>query len=721
MTAKRLVWLRALASLFGGTVATYSFLWIWQTGSGIFGIGVPRMVYDPATSSLTVRSQVIAGSAADAAGLKSDDRILAIAGKPLHNVLPVYEEIVLRRNGVVDLVVERSSATKPFRIQLHLGAGANEHEGSLMQTALLVYRLYPLCLLAIGITVLFLKPGSSDAWRLSIIFAGFIGIAPLYEILVPPQMRGFAVAFQLVGFVCCPGIFYGFFAVFPSRTPVDRWVPWLKNVLWVFPLFVVGVPAFLCLVHGGARPLYTGVNWPGSGVLVGLQGTKDPLILFPRYALGNVYALGSFGLGLVNLVWSSFFNRDREGRRKARVILWGALTSTVPFLFYSFLIRPRQSSGPGAIVFSLVAVMLVATGMPLSMAYAVLKHRVLDIPVLMRRSARYLLVQRGFLIVQVLVSISLSWAFLNFVGGRKNYGTVALLGAIVFGSVLIAAGERVHRRIARRIDQAFFRSAYDARQVMENLAMATRNAKSREQLADLLARELMTALCPVAMGVYVGKRDEPLLLMHGNCEPSTIANEAELIGKLRTGAKAGDDCLLDAITFASSQTHAEYLVPMTEQEGRIAGLIALGPRVSEESYSSEDRRLLHAVAVQAGFVLDSMNHAEQLARHLESERRTQSELEVARQVQSRLFPQRQPELRGLEYVGACTQARQVGGDYYDYLDLGQGRIGLVLADISGKGIAAALLMANLQAILRGQYALAPPTIFRNCVESAVGC
>jgi serine phosphatase RsbU (regulator of sigma subunit)/catechol 2,3-dioxygenase-like lactoylglutathione lyase family enzyme len=94
------------------------------------------------------------------------------------------------------------------------------------------------------------------------------------------------------------------------------------------------------------------------------------------------------------------------------------------------------------------------------------------------------------------------------------------------------------------------------------------------------------------------------------------------------------------------------------------------------------------------------------AEKLESERRGVQELEIAKQVQARLFPQRLPPMETLEYAGACVQARQVGGDYHDILDLGQGRYGLVIADISGKGMAAALLMANLQANLRSQCASA---------------
>jgi phosphoserine phosphatase RsbU/P len=95
-----------------------------------------------------------------------------------------------------------------------------------------------------------------------------------------------------------------------------------------------------------------------------------------------------------------------------------------------------------------------------------------------------------------------------------------------------------------------------------------------------------------------------------------------------------------------------------------------------------------------------------IAEKLEAERRADQELEIARMVQARLFPQTLPPFGTLQYAGVCIQARQVGGDYYDFLNLGQERLGLVVGDIAGKGIAAALLMANLQANLRSQCAIA---------------
>jgi catechol 2,3-dioxygenase-like lactoylglutathione lyase family enzyme len=88
------------------------------------------------------------------------------------------------------------------------------------------------------------------------------------------------------------------------------------------------------------------------------------------------------------------------------------------------------------------------------------------------------------------------------------------------------------------------------------------------------------------------------------------------------------------------------------------------------------------------------------AARLEAERQAAHESAIAKEVQLRLLPQRQPPLRTLTYAGLCYPARAVGGDYYDFLHLGDGRLGLVIGDIAGKGMAAALLMANLQALGR---------------------
>ena len=105
--------------------------------------------------------------------------------------------------------------------------------------------------------------------------------------------------------------------------------------------------------------------------------------------------------------------------------------------------------------------------------------------------------------------------------------------------------------------------------------------------------------------------------------------------------------------------------------------------------------------------LEVVRLAEKLAERLDVERRAERELSLAREVQAKLFPQRLPSLRTLELAARCIQARSVGGDYYDFIELGPEQVGLVLADVSGKGVHAALRMANLQAHVRSQAASAP--------------
>jgi serine phosphatase RsbU (regulator of sigma subunit)/predicted enzyme related to lactoylglutathione lyase len=106
--------------------------------------------------------------------------------------------------------------------------------------------------------------------------------------------------------------------------------------------------------------------------------------------------------------------------------------------------------------------------------------------------------------------------------------------------------------------------------------------------------------------------------------------------------------------------------------------------------------------------IEAQRHA--IEEKLESERRAAQELEIAKKVQARLFPQVLPPLETLDYAGACIQARPVGGDYYDLFDLVRYRLALVVGDIAGKGIAAALSMASLHASLRSQrtFALGQP-------------
>jgi sigma-B regulation protein RsbU (phosphoserine phosphatase) len=128
----------------------------------------------------------------------------------------------------------------------------------------------------------------------------------------------------------------------------------------------------------------------------------------------------------------------------------------------------------------------------------------------------------------------------------------------------------------------------------------------------------------------------------------------------------------------------------------------LGAKKSEAPYSQGDLQLLGAVASQTGLALENAELSEKIRTEIAQRERMNRELEIARDVQQHLFPQKLPRVEGLDFAGYCRPAEGVGGDYYDFVRLSNDCLGVAIGDVSGKGIAAALMMASLQASLRGQ-------------------
>jgi sigma-B regulation protein RsbU (phosphoserine phosphatase) len=155
--------------------------------------------------------------------------------------------------------------------------------------------------------------------------------------------------------------------------------------------------------------------------------------------------------------------------------------------------------------------------------------------------------------------------------------------------------------------------------------------------------------------------------------------------------------------------HSELLLPLSVRE-KLLGFISLGPKKSEEPYTGTDVRLLKSVAVQTGLALENADLMREIAAEIAQRERMHREVEIAREVQERLFPQKLPAISGLDYAGHCRPALGVGGDYYDFLALPHGHLGVAIGDVSGKGIAAALMMASLQASLRGEAIRAPESL-----------
>jgi sigma-B regulation protein RsbU (phosphoserine phosphatase) len=364
--------------------------------------------------------------------------------------------------------------------------------------------------------------------------------------------------------------------------------------------------------------------------------------------------------------------------------------------------------------------------------------RTTPVSFLIRRSVRYLLISHGFRLLQALVVLGA----LSFVltGSRiafiDQYGNRADIVASIFVTIAtIALLTMLNRRVMTAIDRRFFREAYNAELILTELGEAIPTLSKTKQLVELVANKISDALHPENVTIFLDDEDAgayvaafssatsragsalssrlgDLVLSYNewpiNQIRKSILNSVEVIeaDHLSNGPR------LEAESVPSDHegqtlraARSTLLIPIAAN-GRLHGLISLGQRLSELPYAREDERLLLVVANQMATFIENM---ELLGRMVEEERIAR-ELEMAAAVQRHLFPADGLEDDALEIYGTCLPALGVGGDYYDYFHMDDRRTGVAIADVAGKGIAAALLMSTVQASLRCQLISADRSI-----------
>jgi serine phosphatase RsbU (regulator of sigma subunit)/anti-sigma regulatory factor (Ser/Thr protein kinase) len=161
-----------------------------------------------------------------------------------------------------------------------------------------------------------------------------------------------------------------------------------------------------------------------------------------------------------------------------------------------------------------------------------------------------------------------------------------------------------------------------------------------------------------------------------------------------------DKLQLDSPTLQSLKEEGVRLALPLVSQGELIGLLNLGPRMSEQEYSSDDYRLLGTLATQASPALRIAQLARQQLVEAQERERIDHELRVARLIQETLLPKEVPTVAGWELAAYWKPAREVSGDFYDFLALPDGRIGVLVADVTDKGVPAAMVMATSRSILR---------------------
>jgi sigma-B regulation protein RsbU (phosphoserine phosphatase) len=310
-------------------------------------------------------------------------------------------------------------------------------------------------------------------------------------------------------------------------------------------------------------------------------------------------------------------------------------------------------------------------------------------------------------------------------GGGYRSNLAGVVTAIGMGGLLLAM---LLRRVSTVIDQRF-QDKYDEQRILSDLGHAARAVTTIEQLFKLVVDQIEDALHTDNVSIFV--RDDVSgdyvcrLSAQGSSSSSQafipcnlmLQRDAFVVKRLRKlGIPLGigpEDFEVWALALLADtaarrearlsevetlkQINTRLLVQIMMKD-ELVGVISLGPKGGGKLFSADDKRMLMSIAGQMAFIIENAK----LVQRMVEEERLRRELSIATEVQRRLFPASPPEVASLELSGFCQPAREVGGDYYDFLILDDGQIGIAVADVAGKGISAALLMSTVQASLRSQ-------------------
>jgi phosphoserine phosphatase RsbU/P len=639
-----------------------------------------------------------------AAGLKNGDRLLELRGEHFYG----HQQIIalegagksfLHPGDTLPVLIRRADGTQHRAIIHTVGRGPSPPRSNPEWTIRLLLAVPPLICLLIGYWVAAARIRDPNAWLLLFLFAAPSAISDLQNWWPGAWVICLGAWYNLLQYLMSPALLL-FGIYFPERWRLDREAPWAK---WLILAPLAG--CFLLMwaifaIQNFAAPELG--DWSARATFW-FDHIVNPL---------NLACVIAYVVAVLDKLRSA---TTADARRRMQVLAVGSVLG-LGSLLLAFVVLPHFGVQPGHNPWIGLPAFLLFFAAPFSFAYVVVVQRALDVRLLLRMGTKYALARYTLLIAEfAFVAFIILRFVVPLVRHKENLPVaIPVLILIAVGLIkLFASHDSFSNRLQRWLDRKFFREAYDAELVLSELSDQARRFTEAKPLVDTVTRRISEVLHISKIAVYL-RQGHSFGLEHcaglSNDVPkrfeessSTVRNLARSNQPATLYRENPDGWFLladDRERHALDTLGTELLLPLAGRD-KLLGFISLGAKRSEEPYTPSDLRLLQSVSTQAGLALEISALVHSLASEAARRERIDREIEIAREVQERLFPQQLPTLPGHSIHGACRPAQGVGGDYYDVLSLDDGSLGLAIGDVSGKGISAALLMASLRASLRG--------------------
>lgn len=622
----------------------------------------------------------------DYAKLSRGDRILAIGQEPVSSrgqFARAYWK--LQVDETVNVRVLRGGQPIDVPHKVKYLSGKPELPIAIAITTLNI--LTPgLCLL-FAFFVAFQRPLDPLSWWLLALMFGISNIASANAWMVetwPPALSVPAIFLRGIGLFIAPAAWVWFGLNFPDPSSPRRLANQLRWPL-TLGLIVLALPSGLGSVMA--------IHWPGRNMWLRQTVDEIPSLVFYGFISAAVL------LGFCNQFYKLYGETRPDSLRRMRLLISGIGIGIAPYatlLVRSWITGKEFGSVPEFVwIPSLMAMLII----PAAFAYVVVVQRAMDVQVAIRQGLQYAMARRGLDFLRLALAVSIAWLVFTLGAEGMSIHWPKVLAALTALAVLLY----LFPIAGRWLDRRFFRESVNVEHVLTRLSERVRTMMDASALMETVTGQIKETMYVTRVGVFLRDGNGNFVGADGR-----VPADGGIAGQLQRGSarvyfdRPGEwlASLPDAEAALLRRSNSELLVPIRGSDS-VTGYLDLGAKRSEQPYSNADVRLLETVAAQTGLALENARLSAAVVEQTAQRELLHREIEIARDVQSRLLPKRRIAVPGLDYFGLCRPAQLVGGDTFDVLETPGGQFGFAIGDVAGKGIPAALLMSNLQASLRG--------------------
>ena len=612
-------------------------------------------------------TDIVNGGVTQQAGIKDGDILIKIDGQNFAKDLDAQAMINAKVGSYVTYTLERNGVQFDARVLIL----------NLINLPFLAQFLFGLGFLLVGYVVVMAKPqGSIQRMfaRFSILAMLFFGLSVLNQNpQTDPRWRLILLGSSfLAASIFGPPLFVRFFLFFPVKRKGQ------KSITLVVLLYLISL--FMAIVL-----------WKAN------RGIDNRWLINAAFFSRYGFFLAGFGI----FIHSYFSSVPHKQRAQLRPVLIGVAICLLIFAYAIVVqtINPVAAFLDPPILFPVLLLVLV----PAFFGYAIFRHRLMDVDVVIRRSLIYGTVTAALAAIY-LVSVYGIGTLVNYFFGVQNNQLFIVASLIVVAFIF----DPVKQRFQKGIDRIFFHERYDYQQALLEFTQELPRLMEMEHILNSIISRLSSTMHIDKLSVFICGEKEGCSTVAQNINQADCMftdGDHTLMALLRETRNPVDLHLLGDeydLTDLKDEEKQKLLragvvlsVPMFLQD-RLVGFINVGPKMSGKVYSQEDINLLATVAGQAAIAIENSRlHKSEIV-----QQRVKEELDLARKIQQGLFPKTNPKISGLDIAGVSVPALSVGGDYYDFIQLSPNKILAVVADVSGKGMSAALYMSKVQGMVQ---------------------